>query len=198
MKTQLLFSSYPFISGEKVTLSRVTEIDLKALWAILGDEENFRYLPSAPAASPVESNRRLLHAEQLFRERRALVLGIYPAQGEYRLIGLLGISEPDEQVESCALSFILNRAYTQQGFASSAVRAVCGYLFDTIGVHRIQCAILPTNYRAAVVLERCRFQREGTLRESRLWPDKGLVDLTVYSLLPSDLREKGSSGRVYF
>ena len=30
MKTSLLFSSYPFISGEKVTLTRVTDMDAEA------------------------------------------------------------------------------------------------------------------------------------------------------------------------
>ena len=38
MKGSLLFSSYPFISSKKVTLTRVTDMDLEALWQILGDE----------------------------------------------------------------------------------------------------------------------------------------------------------------
>ena len=34
MNTDLLFSSYPFISGDRVTLTRITELDLEALWDI--------------------------------------------------------------------------------------------------------------------------------------------------------------------
>ena len=43
MNTSLLFSSFPFITGPNVTLSRMTDMDAEALWEVLGDEENFRY-----------------------------------------------------------------------------------------------------------------------------------------------------------
>ena len=45
MKTSLLFSSYPFISGEKVTLTRVTDMDAEALWLLLSDEDTHRFTP---------------------------------------------------------------------------------------------------------------------------------------------------------
>lgn len=51
MKTSLLFSSFPFITGEKVTLSRMTELDLRALWEIMGDDENYRFAPTAALRS---------------------------------------------------------------------------------------------------------------------------------------------------
>ena len=55
--------------------------------------------------------------------------------------------------------------YTGQGYASAAVRATTEYLFRTVGVRRIQCFVLPINYRAVLVLERCGFVKEGTIRE---------------------------------
>ena len=42
MKTSLLFSSFPFIASEKVTLTRMTELDLNAMWEIMGDDDNYR------------------------------------------------------------------------------------------------------------------------------------------------------------
>ena len=52
--------------------------------------------------------------------------------------------------------------------------------------------MLPINYRAVLVLERCGFVKEGTIREGFYWPDKGIVDLTVYSLLPTDKKPKST------
>ena len=66
------------------------------------------------------------------------------------------------------------------------------YLMAAIGVHRIQAYVLPTNHRGILVLERCGFVKEGTIREGFLWPDKGIVDLSLYSLLPTDLRREAS------
>ena len=125
----------------------------------------------------------------------AQVLGIYSTLN--RLVGLLEISQINPQVESVTLSFILGQEYTGQGYASAAVRATTEYLFRTVGVRRIQCFVLPINYRAVLVLERCGFVKEGTIREGFYWPDKGIVDLTVYSLLPTDKKPK-STGPAYY
>lgn len=197
MKTNLLFSSFPFIAGEKVTLSRMTELDLKDLWAIMGDDENYRFSPTAALRSPNECITKLRQAESLFREKRAVVLGIYPNGKEHHLAGILEVLDIDPKIESVTVAFTLGQRFTGLGYASSAVRAVSEYLMGTIGVNRIQAYVLPTNYRGVLVLERCSFQKEGTIREGFLWPDKGIVDLTLYSLLPSDLRPK-RSGPAYY
>ncbi len=197
MKTNLLFSSFPFIASEKVTLTRMTELDLKDLWRIMGDDENYRFAPTAALRSPSECAGKLKQAESLFREKRAVVLGIYPNGKDHRLAGTLEIFDVDPQVEAVTITFTLNRQDTGLGYASSAVRATAEYLMGTVGVHRIQAYVLPINYRGVLVLERCGFQKEGTIREGFLWPDKGIVDLTLYSLLPSDLKPK-RSGPAYY
>lgn len=198
MKSDLLFSGVPFINGDKVTLSRMTEMDIKALWSIISDEENYRYLSTAAAASPPECKVRLRQAEQLFRDKRAVTLGIYPNQGDYRLIGVLSLTDFDKKVGCCTLSVIMNRKYTGLGYASSAVRAAAGYLLGDIEMGRVQAFVLPVNHRAVVMLEHCGFKKEGTVRDGFYWDDKGIVDLTLYSLLPSDLRAEKPSVRAYF
>lgn len=197
MKTDLLFSSFPFIAAEKVTLTRMTELDLRSLWEIMGDEEAYRFAPTAALRSPAECAGKLKQAEALFREKRAVVLGIYPNGKDHRLVGTLEILDVDPAVESATITFTLNQKDTGMGYASAAVRAVSDYLMGTVGVHRIQAYVLPINYRGVLVLERCGFQKEGTIREGFLWPDKGIVDLTLYSLLPSDRRPK-KAGPAYY
>ncbi len=187
MRMDRLFSSFPFIAGENVSLTRMTELDLRDLWAIVGDEENYRLLPTAALTSSSQCIRKLRQADALFRDRRALVFGIYPTQGAHRLVGTLEVLQIDPQVESVTISFVISRRDREQHYASGAVRAVSKYLLEQAQVHRIQATLLPANTRAALVLERCGYQKEGTLREAVLWPDKGRVDLTVYSLLPADL-----------
>lgn len=198
MKTNLLFSSFPFMTSDKVTLCRMTEPDLPALWPILGDEENYRFMPTAEAKSQRECGLYLRQAEQLFKERRAVFLGIYPAQGEHRLIGVFHITDIDPQVECATLSLILHPLFTGQGYASGALRTAVDYLMGPVELRRLQAYVMPTNYRAVLALERSGFQKEGTIREGFYWPDKGIVDLSVYSLLPSDRRPKGSGQTNYF
>ena len=89
------------------------------------------------------------------------------------------------------LSFILNQEFVGQGLRlfCGAGRAVttCSAPWESGASNAM---VLPTNYRAVLVLERCGFVKEGTIREGFLWPDKGIVDLTIYSLLPTDRTPK--------
>lgn len=197
MKTNLLFSSFPFISCEKVTLHRMTELDLNALWDVMGDEDNYRFSPTAALRSSAECRAKLRQAEAMFRGKQAIVLGIYSNQKAEQLVGTFEIFDVDPEVEAITIRFMLSSRFTGMGFASSAVRSACKYLMHTVGVRRIQAYALPINYRGILVLERCGFVKEGTIREGFFWPDKGIVDLSLYSLLPTDLKKK-TDGPAYY
>lgn len=188
MNVQLLFSNFPFLSGKGLTLARMTDLDLEAMWEIMGDEENYRYAPTAALRSPTQCLHKLVQAEAMFRDQVAVILGIYPNGGGNRLAGIFEIYGIDPQVESATIRFTLSRKATGNSYATGAVRACVDYLMATIGVHRIQAYVVPANYRGVLVLERCGFIKEGTIREGFLWPDKGIVDLSLYSLLPTDFR----------
>ncbi|WP_369298858.1 GNAT family N-acetyltransferase [uncultured Neglectibacter sp.] len=197
MKTNLLFSSFPFIAGEKVTLTRMTELDLRSLWEIMGDDENYRFAPTAALRTYSECAPKLRQAEALFRERKAVVLGIYSNDGNHQLVGIFEIFDVAPEVETASIRFTINRRYWGKGYASGALREVTEYLMEKVELHRIQAYVMPINYRGILVLERCGFQKEGTIREGILWPDKGIVDLSLYSLLPTDLRPKKAGQPFY-
>lgn len=189
MNIGLLFSSFPFIAGDGVTLARMTDLDLPAMWEIMGDEENFRYAPTAPLAYPQLCEAKLTQAYALFRDRIAVMLGIYPGGGSGKMAGIFEIYSVDPDVSAVTVRFTVSREAWGKSVATRALRAVSDYLMDTIGVRRICAYVIPGNYRGVLVLERCGFVKEGTIREGFLWPDKGIVDLSLYSLLQTDRRK---------
>lgn len=197
MKTRLLFSSFPFISSDKVTLSHITDLDIDALWEIMGDDENYRFSPSSAKETKTEVAAKLREFDAAFQAERAVVLGIYDNRKLNQLVGMLELSEFNPEIEALTLNIMLGKKYTGYGFASAAVSAAVKYLFESICVRRIQAYVMPTNYRAERMFERCGFVREGTIREGFLWPDKGIVDLTIYSMLPSDLKPKSTGTKYY-
>ena len=197
MKTKLLFSSFPFISCEKVTLTQITDLNLDSLWEIMGDDENYRFSPTAALRSREEAAVKLRQIGTLFRDRQMIVLGIFSNDSLNQLLGIFEITGFDTEVNEVTVNFTLGRRHTGFGYASASLRAAVKYLFDTIEVNRIQCYVLPINYRAVLVLERCGFVKEGTIREGFCWPDKGIVDLSLYSMLSSDRRQKRSGSAYY-
>lgn len=189
MKTDLVFSTWPFLKCEKVTLSQITETDTDALWQILSDDENFQFNPNAASISKSETAIKIQQFHYLFKEKRSVTLGIFSNDRLNRLIGTFDMFDFIPKVNQLSVSFMLNRDFSGRGYATAALNCVTDYLFNYIKANRIQAYIMPNNLRSQRLLERCGFVKEGTIREGFIWPDKGLIDLDLYAMLPYDFKQ---------
>ena len=72
--------------------------------------------------------------------------------------------------------------------ADRAARMFQRYLFDELGVHRLQMEIYGFNERAMAHAERAGFIREGVRRKA-YWRNKEWVDGVLYGLVAEDLAE---------
>jgi [ribosomal protein S5]-alanine N-acetyltransferase len=88
-------------------------------------------------------------------------------------------------VQSGTLGYWVGAPYARQGVMSAAVRAVIGYAFTTLRLHRIEASCLPHNEPSIRLLERAGFTREGYarayLRINGVWQDH-----LLYGLLETD------------
>jgi [ribosomal protein S5]-alanine N-acetyltransferase len=88
-------------------------------------------------------------------------------------------------VQSGTLGYWIGAPYARQGLMSSAVRAVIGYGFTTLRLHRIEASCLPHNKPSISLLERAGFTREGYAR-AYLRINGDWQDHLLYALLDSD------------
>lgn len=76
---------------------------------------------------------------------------------------------------------ILDKNSLGQGFGSEALRAVCGFAFTTLRLHRLSVRVIAFNERAIKSYEKVGFRREGLERESAhvgdAWHDDVLMGL---------------------
>ena len=78
------------------------------------------------------------------------------------------------------------------GYGTEATRLVLQHAFDVLGLHRIDLVVLGTNSRAVRAYEKCRFRKEGVLREQALIQGQWHDDL-IMSVLDTEYRR--SAGR---
>lgn len=194
MKLNLLFSSFPFLSCDTVTISRITATDMQSLWEIMSDDENYRYSPTGALHTIAEIRTKIAQIDSLFREKKGIILGIFSNDSLNKLIGLLEISNFKPQISCISVDIMMNREYSGKSLARSAIETLCKYLVEIIEVNRIEAYVMPNNLRCKHLLERSGFTKDGTIREGFLWPDKGLVDLDLYSLLASDYHRRHDPG----
>lgn len=106
-----------------------------------------------------------------------------------RLIGACAVSIRSAENKEGEIGYILNRRYWNQGYMSEAARRVVSFGFEELGLHRIFATCDPANTGSYRVMEKIRMQREGYLREYKLF--KGIWrDFLLYSILEKEWRSQ--------
>lgn len=81
------------------------------------------------------------------------------------LLGAITLSNVRRGVaDTGTLGYWIGQPYAGKGLATAAVRAVAGFAFRSVRLHRLEASCLPTNLASRRVLERVGFRKEGEAR----------------------------------
>ncbi|HWB44700.1 MAG TPA: GNAT family protein [Hyphomicrobiaceae bacterium] len=179
------------IRGVKVYLRYPTMGDYAA-WAELRAISRRHLTPWEPQWARDELTRsayrrRLRQYQREVREDLGYAYLIL-REGDTTLLGGLTISNVRRGVsQSASLGYWMGAPHAGNGYMTDAVRAMLPYAFDTLALHRIEAACLPSNRASTRVLEKTGFQREGSARRylkiDGVWRDHDL-----FALLHDDQR----------
>lgn len=133
--------------------------------------------------------RRLRRYAQEMREDAGYCFFIFLNEGN-QLAGGLTLSNVRRGVtQSCAIGYWMGQPFAGAGYMCEAVRAVFPFVFDRMGLHRLEAACVPDNEPSKGVLRRTGFQEEGLarryLRINGVWRDH-----LLFALLDSDARAR--------
>jgi RimJ/RimL family protein N-acetyltransferase len=105
-----------------------------------------------------------------------------------RPVGMIAYNRVDSANRSTEIDIVIgDAAYRDRGYGTDAVRAFLGFLFDTVGLHRVYLTTYDYNLRAQRAYEKVGFLREGVMRQSD-WVDGRWVDAVLYGILEHDFR----------
>jgi RimJ/RimL family protein N-acetyltransferase len=177
----------PPLSDGVVTL-RLPDVDRDAQTAIAisEDPEIQRWILGGRPQS-ADPHAALEAQLELWRKRTDAVFSI-DAAGHKQRVGLLrvlfGLVNPFGFAE---LGYSLLAEGRGRGYATRAVRLAADWVFEELGIGRLQARTTVGNTASERVLERAGFQREGIARAGWVLPVTGeRQDVTMWSLLPSD------------
>lgn len=154
------------INSERLKLREITQEDFQAVHEYASDPETVKYMPFGPNTKEETQefiNRNLKRQQE--KPRTDYGLGII-LKHENRLIGACGMHSVTEIQAS--IGYTLNRSYWGHGYATEVAKALVGYLFCELGVHRVFASCDPRNLASIRVLEKVGMCFEGRLRENML------------------------------
>lgn len=183
----------PIVHGRTVTL-KIPQIQDYAEWAELRAESRDFLTPWEPTwqrdeLSKASFRRRLRYYQKELRDETGYAFFIYDRPTEALLGGLTLSNIRRGVTQSVCLGYWIGKKYAGQGNMSAAVQAITPFVFDTLGLHRLEAACLPINTPSIKLLTKSGFQQEGLARRylkiNGVWQDH-----LLFALLEDDVRPR--------
>lgn len=103
-------------------------------------------------------------------------------------IGSISAVKLRDDIAKAEIGYCMGKPWWHQGIMSEALKGVMDYLFDQVGMNRIEAQHDPNNPHSGGVMRKCGMQFEGTSRQDGR-NNLGICDISRYALLATDRRK---------
>lgn len=170
------------IRTERLLLRDFVESDWPAVLAYQSDPLYLRYNPWTERTEQdirnfVETLISWQNEDPRFKFQLAIIL-----LDENRLIGSCSLQKRRFESQEAELGYEIASECWGQGFATEAARALLGFGFEELKLHRIWASCFSENEASARVMEKLGMRREGHLQEND-WLKERWWDTLLYALL---------------
>jgi ribosomal-protein-alanine N-acetyltransferase len=113
-----------------------------------------------------------------------------------RHIGFIGLHQIDWQSRVATSGIVIGeKSLWGRGYATDAIRTKTRFVFDELGLHRIEGQTMGPNLAMRKVYKKCGYHHEGTARKKR-WRNGQWLDVELFAILDEDylLTQKGMVG----
>ena len=183
------YDQFPNIITDEITLRKIIPSDLDSLFEIYSNEKLFLHSPVMLKKNKDTVANMIGHFERDYNKKKEIFLGISMNSDPENIVGVAEIFDYNREVNMITIGYRINDRFLGRGIATKTVKAMVEYLFNDIGINRIQAFVMPENTKSLNVLRRNNFVEEGTVRQGYVWKGKGVVDLVLFSMIKSDYAE---------
>lgn len=151
--------------GDRVRLRRFREDDLRQLDAWWNDPEWMIFQGGRIAPVPEATTSEMFRAWSSNTSHRAYGFSI-ESTGTGELVGHVTVWGIDPVVRAGTLAIIIGGEHVGQGFGTDAMRVMMRFVFEELGINKIELQVWSYNERARRTYEKVGFRVEGTRRDA--------------------------------
>ena len=160
-----VFSSIPQLECERLILRRMKPCDAADMFEYAKNPDVTRYLLWSPHES-VEYTEQYLHYVQSKYRDGAFYDWAVILKSEHKMIGTCGFTSIDTENNCAEIGYVINPAYSGQGYAPEAACKVLDFGFFNLELNRIEAKYIVGNDASRRVMEKCGMKFEGVSRGS--------------------------------
>ena len=175
----------PVLCGKAVVLRELRQSDAASLFALLTTQEVARFI--SPPPSTVEGFERFI--AWTIRQRNAGSYACFAVtlQGSETAIGIFQVRQLDTDFRTAEWGFAIGSPFWGTGVFTEGAELMMAFVFDTIGVHRLEARAAAVNGRGNGALQKIGAVQEAILRKS-FQCNGQYVDQLLYAILDQDWR----------
>ena len=186
-------SGLPALSNELVTLRDVRVSDAASLCALLSSQEVHRFMSAPPPdAAGFERFIRWAHDER--SAGRLICFAVVPKGGDIA-VGIMQVRQIDPAFTMGEWGAALGSPFWGTGLFESAVHLLFEFVFDGVGVRRLEARAAVQNGRANGAARKVGGVPEGVARQA-LFCGGRYHDQVMWSILAEDWRQARQRPRV--
>ena len=183
----------PVLKGTQVTLRELRASDAPSLLALLNTEEVARFI--SPPPTTVEGFEQFIAWTHRQRTAGTYICYAVTLQGFDTAIGIFQVRQHDANFATAEWGFVLGSPFWGTGVFKESADLVTEFVFDTLGVHRLEARAAVLNGRGNGALLKMGAVQECVLRKSFVRDGQSL-DQVLYAVLEDDWRAMRSPAPV--
>jgi len=172
------------LETERIILRRWELGDAQDLFDYAKDPDVTTYVGFEPHAS-VEVSQKLLEDGWVNYEDIAKYKWAMMDKESGRVIGDISLVKVNDRHRFCEFGFSMKKEFWGKGIMTEVTARIIEFLFEEIGMHRIEIRCAPENIGSRRVIEKNGLAYEGHLRECYFTHGK-FLDSLVFGILKPD------------
>lgn len=116
------------------------------------------------------------------KNQEAVALGIFHKR---KIIGGMGMHHWDHDLKKAQIGYWISQDYEGQGIIYACLLSFVDFLFEKVGLNKVEIQFMPENTRSAAIAKRVGFKVEGVIRHNFIH-NGSFKDLVITGLLRSE------------
>jgi RimJ/RimL family protein N-acetyltransferase len=182
----------PVMAGRQVRLRELRASDAPSLFALLTTEEVARFI--SPPPTTIEGFERFIAWTLRHRAAGTYACFAVTVVGQDTAIGIFQVRETEPGFATAEWGFAIGSPFWGLGIFEEGAELVLRFVFETLGVHRLEARAALRNGRGNGALRKIGAVQEGVLRKSFLRNGE-YMDQALYAIVDEDWQAARSRSR---
>ena len=105
-----------------------------------------------------------------------------------KAIGHISVVELNDKNQRCSIGYCIGKAFWNKGLMTESLKAVIEFLFNEVGMNRIQAKHDTDNPASGEVMKKAGMKYEGTLHQYRKRKDGTFGNSSIYAIIKDEMK----------